>query len=281
VVCVIIAMGAVLGVAAPWSCAPFGVGDELEGGAGDAAFLEGGAGVDAASSAYARTVLRDSPLAYWRLDETVGPIARSLVDGRYVALILGTPKLGVKGAIANEDDTAIELTGPNQGFKVVDTTAFDFPGTESYSLEAWVNLHDIDQNYRHVFSKDDETAGRPREEYGVYVIMNGSDNGLAFERYVGAKAFANYIDTSMTNVVALGKWHHVVATYDGTNLKLYVDGAKTVVSDSRPQQPIPRPFFFGTKNEGGGELLGAIDEVAVYDKALTDAQVATHYKAGR
>jgi hypothetical protein len=74
------------------------------------------------------------PVGYWRLGETIGNTANDSsghgVNGDYE----GGTKLGVAGAIAG--DTAIEISQTIGRVDVHDH--FDFPGTASFSLEAWV-----------------------------------------------------------------------------------------------------------------------------------------------
>ena len=72
-------------------------------------------------------------------------------------------------------------------------------------------------------------------------------------------------------------WHHVVSTVDADGRKFYLDGK---LVGSHPQGLIAteiRPAFIGASNGTAGERwIGAIDEVAVYADALTDAQIFAH-----
>lgn len=82
-----------------------------------------------------------------------------------------------------------------------------------------------------------------------------------------------------------GDWYHMVGVYDGTQLRLYVNG----VLDSTAAQhgniaPFTSPLWIG-KYCGGGSgidwcLYGKIDEVAVYDRVLSEAEILRHYQNG-
>ncbi len=78
---------------------------------------------------------------------------------------------------------------------------------------------------------------------------------------------------------APGKWHHVVATYDGTAMRLYLDGAGV---DARPHKckipKNPNPLLVG-KSGFREHFRGLIDEVMVYDRALTEKEVKQLYRA--
>jgi hypothetical protein len=86
-----------------------------------------------------------------------------------------------------------------------------------------------------------------------------------------------------------GAWHHVVASHGAAGIKLYVDGA-LVASNGAYTTAGPHTGYW---RWGGGDtanwpnrppsdyLVGSIDEVAVYSKQLTDAQVTLRYQANR
>ncbi len=79
-----------------------------------------------------------------------------------------------------------------------------------------------------------------------------------------------------------GQWHHVAAVYDGTNMFLYVDGTLDVsqpATGSISQNSYP--ICIGENAEAWGHLWnGLIDEVSVYDRALTAAEIQSIYSAG-
>jgi hypothetical protein len=77
--------------------------------------------------------------------------------------------------------------------------------------------------------------------------------------------------------VGLNEWHHLVGTYDGASIRLYVDGAED------PASPVPYagpihvddfPVWIGANAERPGRgFVGRIDEVLVWDRALTQAEI--------
>jgi hypothetical protein len=85
-----------------------------------------------------------------------------------------------------------------------------------------------------------------------------------------------------SRVIGLGEWHHVAASFDGTSLRLYLDGtldAKLpVTAGNKPRADSVQQFAIGTgldsKGVPAGAFQGAIDEVRVWKAALTDAQLA-------
>ncbi len=85
--------------------------------------------------------------------------------------------------------------------------------------------------------------------------------------------------------VVNNQWTHLAGTYDGTDMKLYVNGA--LVGMLPGVSYIPNdfaPLWIGAgqtelQNIGGFFWLGKVDEVALYDRALTDQEVIDHYAA--
>lgn len=80
--------------------------------------------------------------------------------------------------------------------------------------------------------------------------------------------------------VTRGVWHHVAATYDGTTWRLYLDGALDGQAAARatPRADSIQHFGIGTAfNSTGvaaGRLHGAVDEVRVWDRARSEAEIA-------
>ena len=78
-----------------------------------------------------------------------------------------------------------------------------------------------------------------------------------------------------------GQWHHVVATYDGTNATIYYDGqslGSQAVSFNTVNSAIGLVLGSQTGNDDS-PFNGSLDEVAVYSKVLSAAQVQAHYTA--
>jgi len=74
----------------------------------------------------------------------------------------------------------------------------------------------------------------------------------------------------------------VVVTYDGTNMKVYVNGVlESTLASSLSVENHTQQFQLGKLSNGASYFSGLMDEVAVYGYALTATQVSEHYNAGR
>jgi hypothetical protein len=90
--------------------------------------------------------------------------------------------------------------------------------------------------------------------------------------------------TRGTSLVKAGNTYHVVGTYDGKRIRIYVDGK--LESSTRYDKPLNAAGFGGAiAYPGWGDLPtphfdGNIDEVAIYSHALTAKRVQAHYRRG-
>jgi hypothetical protein len=80
------------------------------------------------------------------------------------------------------------------------------------------------------------------------------------------------------------KWHHVVATYDGATMRLYVDGELSASSaDQKGEINYPPRAFYeiGAYHDDDEHYRtqGMIHEVRVYNRVLSPEQVATNFKS--
>lgn len=240
--------------------------------ANDGATAETGtdATADAPASVYRAAVLADTPVGYWRLDETTGTTAHDESGNGRDATYVGAFTLGQPGALAGDPDPAVQLDGATGEVDV--GSVFDFAPSLPFSFEAWVKPTTIDATYRHVVTKMQYTSTFfPLD--GTYVVFVQGSPTLGFERWADA---GTELAVESTTFTAVGTWAHVVATFDGTTGTLYVNGASVAAGTSLggiAANSIPLAW--------GNLFAGSIDEVAVYDHALAQARVTAHYQAAQ
>ncbi len=219
------------------------------------------------ASAYANAVLADHPVVYYRLDETSGRIAHDLSGHGYDASYGPATRLGVPGAIESESDTA--AYSPSGNTLANYQSGKGLPaGNTAVSIEEWVKSTGAQRGIGTTYG-----TRAPDEAIGI-----GNTNGQ-----IGISGFNDDHLVPTPYRTDDDKWHQLVLTYGGATTKVYLDGA-----------PIETPPFTGRLNitidsSRGlvlGECLnmncgdaGALDEVSIYDHALSAEQVAAHYKA--
>jgi hypothetical protein len=260
---------------------------------------------------YETEVLRDQPVAYWRLGERdlLEPLLDATGnghDGRYDALGHTGLEAGQPGAIVGDDDTAVRFqTTP--GFGCGDCGRAEVPpgglldlgfeGGAMLTLEAWFQLlpgadavlpasafprllHYNSEGGRYAFGiVGDDTAGFP-DSRTVWAAIGGSeDSGIIKAAPCGAIWPGDEPD-----------WFHLVATIDsteaGTSIRLFLNGEELAdLEDSDPIYWSGPQATIGSRVNPGTESVqgfpGLIDELAVYDSILPDERIRAHFKLGR
>jgi hypothetical protein len=114
-------------------------------------------------------------------------------------------------------------------------------------------------------------------------LRGGASPRFVFALYDGGSSSYAPIAVS-TTTVAVGTTYHVVGTYDGAILRLYVNG---VLEGTLARSGTVNDSSFGGALAGGGwgtlpspAFDGRLDEVAIYGGALTTARVQAHFNAG-
>ena len=76
------------------------------------------------------------------------------------------------------------------------------------------------------------------------------------------------------------EWVHIVCTYDGTTQKLYINGSLDQSATTSQTVSVTTNAKIGARNfdDRAVEFLGKIDELAIYDRALTAAEVTQIYR---
>jgi len=125
--------------------------------------------------------------------------------------------------------------------------------------------------------------------------QNSSNREFMFRLSTGRVQFvlydggaSDYLQLLQTASLAVDTWHHIIVTYDGsevhTGLALYIDGASEAATTSlsgtyNGQNNTTGPLEIGRWTIGG-HATGLIDEFIIHSKELSSAEVATRYNAG-
>jgi hypothetical protein len=163
---------------------------------------------------------------------------------------------------------------------------YDVPSNRSlqlgtFSVAAWFKITNNSGSDTFIVNKGgtgSETAGK-NMNYGIW--MRPSEKIQAgFETSSGA----NYYATSSA-AYNDGKWHYAVATYDGSStVRLYIDGssvASASTSGASPDKTGTQPLRVGANSLSlNGFFVGDIDEVRVWNRALSASEISSQYNSG-
>lgn len=232
--------------------------------------------VDAGGGNYAIAILGDRPKRWWRFDEKDGETAREQIqaaDGVYGS---SGVTLGVPGALANDPGTAVSLDGKSGDITL--PRDLDFTGNLPISVEVWVKVPKRDGE-SFGFLVDHETWDT---RGGWSLIFD--DNHLEYELY-GGDGGGKIITANGIGDPADGQWHYVAVTYDGATVKTFLDANLVVQRASLPTVVYDTDagikWLVGRQScdSCGQHLEGVIDELAIYDYALSQTRLKAHFDA--
>jgi hypothetical protein len=144
---------------------------------------------------------------------------------------------------------------------IADAPSLDL--TDAMTLEAWIYPTALGTNWRTVLFKE-------AQDGMVYSLYGNQDTS----RPVGQVNVGGEQNAVGSSTLPLNAWSHLAATYDGDALHLYVNGAQ--VGSTPVWGPIPTsagPLRIGGNSIWGEWFKGFIDDVRVYDVALSPAQI--------
>ena len=90
----------------------------------------------------------------------------------------------------------------------------------------------------------------------------------------------SYIEACSPNSINTGQWYHIVGTNDGTTLKIYVNGDLKDSETSTGFSGVDYDAYIGYDDLYGICFDGTIDDVIVYDEALTEFEIEQIYQRG-
>ncbi|HEX2748793.1 MAG TPA: LamG domain-containing protein, partial [Verrucomicrobiales bacterium] len=229
--------------------------------------------------------LQDGPAGYYRLEETgsVGLTAANTGSTGIAGIYLS----GTTQNVATLQSPAYPgFESDNQGTRFNGTThKIDVPyhaahGGPSFSFSFWMKWNgSIPATHKSPLTLRESV---PQRGFIAYILPNTQQ--LSF--WTGAETAWSALDApAATGTIAANTWYHVAGTFDGTSkLKvLYLNGAQvasTTIASYSPATQFPLRIGAGA-TEGAGQFWfpGDVDEVAIFNRALTSAEVSAQYTA--
>jgi hypothetical protein len=225
-------------------------------------------------------------ISYWKLDETSGTTASDSYDGHHGTLYgnaTWTPDGKVNGAMT--------FDGTDDRVQVPSSTDFDIATDGSFSAFTWFKkTTDCGTNQN---SQNEVMLSRNSGNHTSNTWWFGCDiatDQLALNFYPASKTTGSGSGVLRSQVtVDDGLWHYGGWVYDDQahQLKLYLDGVEQPGTQTmKITGPFnsTKPLCIGGYGTGDTcdtyEYNGILDEVAIYNRALTDAEILSHYNAG-
>ncbi|HEV8655930.1 MAG TPA: S8 family serine peptidase [Candidatus Limnocylindria bacterium] len=207
-------------------------------------------------------LLADHPAGVWRLGESSGSVAADASGNALAGTYESGVTLGQSGAVS--DDSAAAFAGG--AVSVPASSALDL--RSAFSVEAWVRPSVAGQNGG-ILEKT--VNGTLNTQYLLFL-----EGGLAKFRL----STAGTLVTLSGPAPALNSWTHLVGTFDGATLRLYLNGALVGATPAAPSSGGSGVTIIGRLAGGIYGFVGVLDEVAVYPSALSAERVRAHYQGG-
>jgi O-glycosyl hydrolase/predicted secreted protein len=175
----------------------------------------------------------------------------------------GTLINGTTWSTTSKFGAAASFDGSDDRIDVADSNSLDL--TASMTLEAWVRPT-ANSSYRTVILK--EISGELA--YSLYAA--DSDHGARSSGWIRSAGVSRYADG--TSALPLNAYSHIAVTYNGTSLVFYVNGVVTrSTSVTGSIQTSTMPLRIGGNRIWGEYFRGQIDEVRIYNRALSQSEI--------
>ncbi|MFC1975669.1 LamG-like jellyroll fold domain-containing protein [Chloroflexota bacterium] len=213
--------------------------------------------------------------AYWKLDETSGTFYEDFYNNNHYAACSGSCPTPAASPINGGQ----QFNDTGTGIDVLANPAFDWGSTANFSIEFWMK----------------GVPGQTCANSDEVIIGRAGSNTIPFWSLgcTGTTGYARFQLTDVngisstlesTRTITSGYWHHIVGMRDNGVNRLYVNGQE-VASDTITYTggfTSNAALNIGWLNSGNGfHFMGTIDEVALYDRALSATEIKTHYYLAR
>jgi len=196
----------------------------------------------------------DQPISIWYFNENTGSLAYDSMGGNDGSIIGPTWTTGVNGS-------ALYFDGVNDYVEVPDHLSLD---PIELTLMAWIK-HGSTLDHRCIIDKRDDV----QDGYNLYISPSGN-------------AWVRINDNTLTGTSDIDDdvWHHIACTYDGSTIRIYVDGVEEN-SDSIGSELLDtiNSLRIGLERDNGFDFNGIIDDARIYNYALSTQEIAEIYNS--
>jgi len=219
-------------------------------------------------------------VSHWKLDETSGTIATDSAGTNNGTLTNGPT--WVTGKLNN----ALSFDGTNDYVNAGNPASLTDINVKTIS--AWIKLNSYGEtSYGRVVDKENDNS-----DGWNFFVANATAANLGSIAYIHHGAGGYGVWSSPTNSITVGNWYHAVMVYDRTSYLndpvFYINGAlvATTENQSPPAGAMDndnlRSVFIGNSNAAAERTFnGSIDDVRVYNRALSAGEIKMLYNMGR
>lgn len=226
----------------------------------------------AAGLKYNTANLRTVPsIGYWKLDETGTPASYLDSSGSGSNGVSPTFRPTPNADVPHAAKVSSQYFDGNDYITIPSSTNLNLT-TQGFTYMAWVKPTSVTGGYKIIASR-----------YVPYIAISTSSK---FRMLLGGRTGGTLSNENVESSVSAqaGRWTHVAGVYDGSSIRIYVDGKLegTTATSWTTIENYQVPFLIGAmSNNTGGSITnhftGNIDDVAVLSKALESAEIEKIY----
>jgi hypothetical protein len=197
-------------------------------------------------------------IAYYPLDGDAGDYSNNGNDGTIYG---ATAADGVYGGALYFDGSSSYISVPDNG---------GFTITNGLSICAWIKPEQADMWYRVVGKTNSSSSNND------WVLGQAMAGGIYFSMWKGASQY----NTNGGNPLVLNAWNHIAGTWDGTCMRIYYNGSvqPESVLVAPPINSSGNPLLIGKMADNTYYFKGGIDEIMIFNRALTGAEIDSIYR---
>jgi tetratricopeptide (TPR) repeat protein len=200
-------------------------------------------------------------LGWWKMDEQSGQTAADSSGNGAAGLLKGNPKW-TQGKLGG----ALEFDGDGDYIEIANESKFDVAG--QLTIACWIKVNKFDKNFQTIVTKGNQDG---------WVLHRNVEEGTLGFACAGLSPQTWVLSTTAVND---GQWHHIVAVYDGSKLRIYTDGKlDSSVNATGTITVNNSPVCIGENlAETGRFWNGLIDDLRIYNYALSADDVKSLYE---
>ncbi len=192
------------------------------------------------------------PSAYWKFENDTLDYTGNANNGTlYGNSTFTNESVGLVGR-------SLDLDGSGDYMRVADSATLDISG--NISVSAWVLLDEQTSDFRTIVRKG-----------GAYVLEKNNNNLPRFTIWSGGSSTPVVLGTTTMQV---DRWYHIVGTYDGSYLRIYVNGVlEGTTARSGAISTNNNDLYVGSQNSTAQFINAKLDDILIYNRALNQQDI--------
>jgi hypothetical protein len=235
------------------------------------------------SPRYVESVRGSKPIGYWRFESAQEELFANEIDGAPELKQIGNLRL-----VGDASNHVVELGRPGADGILLSQGTVKLDGAKEYSTEVWVKPSHLHNGSVMILMSDLMSGQNNRAAF--YLHLLGSRPESFAKRYPSRIRYLHRNPPSADSTTGTSifsenpytarRWQHVVTTKDQAKMRLYVDGA--LVASGNDPSPLANELSL-LIGQGGvthrvNPFIGQLDELAIYDRVLSPAEIHERLK---